>query len=71
MSVSKTDKYYRDPNNGALISNDNEGLKSYRMQKQKASQITEMSKDINNLKEEMLGIRDALHEILNSFKQEK
>lgn len=71
MSINKTDKYFRDPNTGALISNDNEGLKSYKMQKHKASQITEMSKDINNLKEEMLGIRDALHQILNSFKQEK
>jgi len=71
MKVNKTDKFFRDPNTGALISNDNEGLKSYKMQKQKASQITEMSKDINNLKEEMLGIRDALHQILNSIKQEK
>ena len=70
MSI-KTDKFIRDPNTGALISNDVDGLKSYRMQKQKASQITEMSEDINNLKEEMLGIRDALQEILNSFKQEK
>lgn len=58
------DKYTRDPSTGALLCVDHAGLRAYRAQKKKSHQITEMSDDINSLKNELSEIKSLLETII-------
>jgi len=59
------DKYIRDPETGALLSTDHSGLRAYKLQKKKSKQITEMSDDINSLKNELSEIKSLLKTIIH------
>lgn len=65
------DKYVRDDSTGALLNTDNAGLEAYKKRKlnlkRKDNQISEMSKDINNLKEDLFEIKSVLQTIVQKF----
>jgi len=65
------DKYVRDDATGALLNTDNAGLEAYKKRKlnlkRKDNQIAEMSKDINNLKEDLFEIKSVLQTIVQKI----
>jgi len=65
------DKYIRDDATGALLNTDNAGLEAYKKRKlnlkRKDNQIAEMSKDINNLKEDLFEIKSVLQTIVQKI----
>ena len=71
--VSKKD-FSSDPESGALVSVNNDALAAYRQKisKQQAQKrnISKMSDDINNLKEEFQEMKDLLIQVTNSLKQQ-
>lgn len=60
MSEFKSDKYIRHESSGALISNDHAGLAAYRAKKNQSKQLIQVTNDINNLKDELSDIKEAL-----------
>jgi hypothetical protein len=68
--VSKKD-FSRDPESGAIVSVNNDALDAYRQKigKQQAQKrnISKMSDDINNLKEEFQEMKDLLIQVTNSL----
>jgi|TARA_B100000925_G_C21876079_1_gene416357 hypothetical protein len=64
MSGFTTDKYTRDPNTNALLSNDLAGLEQYKKQKRQSKKLDEVCNDINSLKEDLAMIKDAIQVIL-------
>lgn len=58
---TKTDVegYYKTPT-GAVISKDNEALQAYKLKKAKNAQLNSMRKDINELKNDILEIKEML-----------
>ena len=64
-------EYNRDDESGALVNVDNTGLAAYRkrkyLAKQITSQITEMSDDINSLKEDFQEIKSILMQLVNNI----
>ena len=66
-----TEDWGREPNSGALVSVDNNGLAAYKARRarmrQKDSQITEMSNDINSLKEDFQELKNILLQVMNSY----
>jgi hypothetical protein len=64
----------RDPSSGALISTDNAGLAAYKTrrenQRRKDSQLSEMSNDINSLKEDFQELKSILLQAMNSNKND-
>lgn len=59
-----TDKYNRDSNTNALLSNDLEGLRQYRAKKTQTRKLDQVCDDINSLKEDLALIKDAIQVIL-------
>ena len=57
----KEDGFARDVNTGSLLNTDNNGLKAYKLKKQK-------NKEIDNLKEEVKDIKNMLTLILEKMK---
>lgn len=66
MSQFVTDKYVRDPSSNALVSNDHAGLAEYKAKKRQSMKIAEVCNDINNLKEDLAEIKEALQLILKN-----
>ena len=64
MSDFRTDKYKRDAESGALISNDFSGLSAYKAKKRQSLKIEEVCDDINSLKQDLADIKEALTVIL-------
>lgn len=66
-----TKHWGRDPASGALLSTDNAGLAAYKARrekrKQKDSQLSEMSNDINSLKEDFQELKSILLQVMNSY----
>ena len=66
-----TKHWGRDPSSGALLSTDNAGLAAYKARrekrKQKDSQLSEMSNDINSLKEDFQELKNILLQVMNSY----
>ena len=64
-------EYNRDPEAGALVSVDTNGLAAYKRRKFLANQrnveISEMSDDINSLKEDFQEIKSILMQLVNNF----
>ena len=64
-------EYNRDEESGALVNVDNTGLAAYRkrkyLAKQRTSQITEMSNDINSLKQDFQEIKSILMQLVNNI----
>jgi len=64
-------EYNRDSESGALINVDDNGLAAYKRRKflanQRSSQITEMSDDINSLKEDFQEIKSILMQLVNNI----
>tara|TARA_B100000927_G_C16475944_1_gene473355 strand:+ start:8406 stop:8639 length:234 start_codon:yes stop_codon:yes gene_type:complete len=64
-------EYNRDKESGALVNVDNSGLAAYKRRKylanQRNSQITEMSDDINSLKEDFQEIKSILMQLVNNI----
>lgn len=66
MNPLITDKYKRDPRNNALLNTDNAGLAAYKAKKKQSMKIDEVCNDINNLKEDLAEIKEALQLILKN-----
>lgn len=64
IKLTDTDKYQRDSHSKALISNDLPALQAYKNRKKHMQQIESYGDDINNLKDEMLEIKQMLKQIL-------
>ena len=66
-----TKHWGRDPSSGALLSTDNAGLAAYKARrekrKQKDSQLSEMSNDINSLKQDFQEIKSILMQLVNNI----
>ncbi|MAI37816.1 MAG: hypothetical protein CBB67_005945 [Alteromonadaceae bacterium TMED7] len=66
MSAFTTDKYDRDPNSNALLSNDLAALQQYKQKKRQSKKLDEVCDDINSLKEDLALIKDAIQVILKN-----
>ena len=66
MSAFTTDKYDRDPNSNALLSNDLAALQQYKQKKRQSKKLAEVCDDINSLKEDLALIKDAIQVILKN-----
>ena len=64
IKLVDTDKYERDSHSKAILSNDNSGLLAYKNRKKHMQQIESYGDDINNLKNEMVEIKNLLKQIL-------
>ena len=64
IKLTDTNKYERDGHSKAILSNDHEALKAYKNRKRHMQQIESYGDDINNLKNEMIEIKDLLTKIL-------
>ena len=64
-------EYNRDPESGALVSVDTNGLAAFKRRKFLANQrnveISEMSDDINSLKKDFQEIKSILMQLVNNF----
>ena len=64
-------EYNRDPESGALVNVDGNGLAAYKRRKflanQRNVQISEMSDDINSLKEDFQEIKSILMQLVNNI----
>jgi hypothetical protein len=64
IKLTDTNKYERDSHSKAILSNDNSGLLAYKNRKKHMQQIESYGDDINNLKNEMIEIKNLLTQIL-------
>ena len=62
------DRYLvRDKNSKALLSRNHEGLKAYKIQRNRNNKILEYENDINTLKKDVTDIRSALELLVNKL----
>ena len=62
------DRYLvRDKNSKALLSRNHEGLKAYKIQRNRNNKILEYENDINTLKTEIVEIRKTLELLVNKI----
>lgn len=64
IKLTDTNKYERDSHSKAILSNDLPALRAYKNRKKHMQQIESYGDDINNLKNEMLEIKQMLKQIL-------
>ena len=64
IKLTDTDKYERDGHSKAILSNDHNALKAYKARKRHMQQIESYGDDINNLKNDMIEIKNLLKQIL-------
>ena len=64
IKLTDTTKYERDGHSKAILSNDLPALHAYKSRKQHMKQIESYGDDINNLKDEMIEIKNLLSKIL-------
>lgn len=64
IKLVDTDKYERDSHSKAILSSDHSALKAYKARKRHMQQIESYGDDINNLKNEMVEIKNLLKQIL-------
>ena len=57
----------RDKNSKALLSRNHEGLKAYKIQRNRNNKILEYENDINTLKKDVTDIRSALELLVNKL----
>ena len=57
----------RDKNSKALLSRNHEGLKAYKIQRNRNNKILEYENDINTLKTELVEIRHTLELLVNKI----
>jgi hypothetical protein len=57
----------RDKNSKALLSRNHEGLKAYKIQRNRNNKILEYENDINTLKKDVTEIRTALETLVNKL----
>ena len=57
----------RDKNSKALLSRNHEGLKAYKIQRNRNNKILEYENDINTLKKEVTEIRSAIELLVNKL----
>ncbi len=64
IKLTDTNKYERDSHSKAILSNDLPALQAYKNRKKQMQQIESYGDDINNLKNEMIEIKQMLKQIL-------
>jgi|TARA_R110002050_G_scaffold275411_1_gene420123 hypothetical protein len=57
----------RDKNSKALLSRNHEGLKAYKIQRNRNNKVLEYENDINTLKKDVTEIRSALELLVNKL----
>ena len=57
----------RDKNSKALLSRNREGLKAYKIQRNRNNKVLEYENDINTLKKDVTEIRSALELLVNKL----
>jgi hypothetical protein len=66
IALEDTNKYMRDRNSKAILSNDSSGLALYKAQRKKHKQMQSYGEDINSLKQEFSEIKNLLVKILEN-----
>lgn len=61
---TEIDGIYRDVNTGALLNKNNDGLSAYKKAKQKNQELENMKETVNNLTNEIEGMKNILNRIL-------
>lgn len=64
IKLTDTNKYERDSHSKAILSNDQGALQAYKNRKKHNQQIESYGDDINNIKNEMIEIKEMLAQIL-------
>jgi hypothetical protein len=62
MKYSET--FLRDPKTSALLNTDDNAILAYKAKKQQMQKIQDMETDVNNIKHELMEIKDMLQQIL-------
>lgn len=62
MKYSET--FLRDPKTSALLNTDDNAIRAYKAKKEQMQKIQDMEQDVNNIKHELMEIKDMLHQIL-------
>ena len=64
IKLVDTDKYERDSHSKAILSSDHHALNAYKARKRHMQKMESYGDDINNLKNEMVEIKNLLKQIL-------
>lgn len=62
MKYSET--FLRDPKSSALLNTDDNEIRAYKAKKEQMQKIRDMETDVNNIKHELMEIKNMLHQIL-------
>jgi hypothetical protein len=62
MKYSET--FLRDPKTSALLNTDDNAIRAHKAKKQQMQKIQDMEQDVNNIKHELMEIKDMLQQIL-------
>lgn len=67
ITLKDTTKYVRDEHSKGLISKDMTGLHAYKLHRERMTKIQDFETDINNIKDEILAIKNLLQQIADSL----
>ena len=67
ITLKDTAKYVRDEHSKGLVSKDLTGLHAYKLHRERMTKIQDFENDINNMKKEMLDIKNLLQRIVDSL----
>lgn len=62
MKYSET--FLRDPKTSALLNTDDNAIRAYKAKKEQMQKIQDMETDVNNIKHELMEIKNMLQQIL-------
>ena len=67
INIEGERNFVRDKNSKAILSNNSEGLKEYKLKRIQMQKVLEYENDINTLKSEISEIRNVLDVIVNKL----
>ena len=56
--------FHRDSTTSALLNTDDTVIQTYKARKEQLRKIHDMEQDVNNIKDELIAIKNMLHQIL-------
>lgn len=62
--MKTTDAFLRDSKTSALLNTDDVAIRNYKARKEQRQKIQDMEQDVNNIKNELLEIKNMLQQIL-------
>ena len=67
INIEGERNFVRDKNSKAILSNNSEGLRAYKLKRIQMQKVLEYENDINTLKQEVTEIRSAIELLVNKL----